>query len=317
MDGESNPFYRFFGVLSRYGIPVSASSIIIGELLYFGWLAIIYILYNIIVNASVFLLRDQLIILIMLPLFMKYIEKVENLDESIKKYVNINEETRKKVFEGFYSKLHSLKGNLLIGTLIALYYIILTTKYLLTGYYSFGFYMYRMVSIIGFLAVGSAIYQVSLTVHFLTVRARQFDLRAEALILGVPPVSKIAFYGALFWMSLSVINMLPSLVLGFNPRSLFWYLTFHSLMMFGSALTFVFSLLGFHRNMVDSYFRLSSSFTELIASTRFHRVGRLSLDESGTLIRIKPRRWPLERRDAVYLLVFVVIYLCFIAYPYI
>ncbi len=195
---------------------------------------------------------------------MKYIEKVESLRIDIDRYVNIDEESGNKVFDKFYDRLHSLWGNLFIGVLIALYYIVLTTRYLVTGYYSFGFYLYRLVSVVGFLALGSAVYQVILTVHLLTKHAHKFDLKVEALVFGVPPVSNIAFYGTLFWISLSVTMMLPSIVLGFNPRSLIWYLTFHALMMFGSAATFVLSSFGFHRNMVSSYPRLSGSLAGLL-----------------------------------------------------
>ncbi len=163
--------------------------------------------------------------------------------------VDVGETELYQLFARYFQTIFSKRRTLLSGIILSAAYFIITTFYVISGYYSINFYLERLVAVWGLFLFGSIIYQVVMVVKIFHHDVKEIPLKISAIFSGLRPVASLAGLGISFWIISVTILALPTLVLGFNRNSIVWYVSFYGLMTILGLFFIVIFLFGFHKSM--------------------------------------------------------------------
>ncbi|MGQ4891771.1 MAG: hypothetical protein ACP6IP_04690 [Candidatus Njordarchaeia archaeon] len=314
-----DPFLSKLGVLSKIGIPVPISYSITVLVLYHIWLIFIHQVFGVEFPTfnNIFYVRDLLLIIIFLPSYAIFSQQVGSLQFEVMEYVDMDEEAVQNIFKRLYDRLCSRKKLTFFCILFSTYYFALTTWYLISGYYSLDFYLFRMVSVIGLAILGGVIYQMFVLIKFFLTDAKLLELGTDVFFEGIPPIRRFIFLTAMLWLSMSFIDTLTTFILGFNRISVIWYITFHGLLYFISMLLIFSALQGFHRRLLEMkkiYLEYildiapeGAAAEEELGFTPTRNSKLISLLETGEIEPKKFRTWPISKLDTLKLSILIII----------
>ena len=249
-----NPIYKLFGALTRFGLTLELSAVALTEILYWG----AYLLVKLFVNASfnifgsynymVFALRDQVIIIIVLPLVMRYTLKIEDFYNKVLKEIHASQNVVEALSKGFRRKLHHRGWNLLLGIILVTIYGALNVKYMLTGTRSIDFAIFRFIVFYALLGISCFIYQQIVLVNFSYNVFSLYRFKQETYFTRVKEFQEIVLLGSFLTLLLSFTLLLTPLILGFYLTSLIWYVSFHGFISTVSLYLFLKAMRGLHES---------------------------------------------------------------------
>ena len=307
-----NPLLSKLAVLSNFGIPAPLSCSIIVLLIYHLWLVFINIFFGVKFPSfnNIFYIRDLLLMIVFLPAYAIFSKKVDSLQHDVITYMESDEEYVNKIFERLYSALYSKKWLALFIALLPIYYVGLITRYVITGYYTINFYLYRLVAVVGLAILGGVVYQMLVLIKFFLTDAKLLEPNPKALVEGMPPVKGFIFWASAVWLSMGFIDMITSFVLGFNVGSFLWYITFYGLLYLISFLLVFSALQGFHESLSNTkklYLEYILSAAPRVSKSnlsvkrfRGNKVERLLKILHEKRISVKDlETWPISKYDAI------------------
>jgi len=320
-NGLSNPITEIFGFPYRFGLPKPISMPLVIASIYFLWLFIINVIFSVPFPSlsNIFFVRDMILIVFFSPIYVIYSEKILNLRNNLVDYF-LDEKKTSDILYKSLSRIFSWRYNIVIGSLYPIYYFVLTTKYLVTGYYRLDFYLYRLIAVLGLFLTGAIIYQIILTMKLFLLDIRKLTPSDKALSEGIPPISDAAWIGSLMMLTMVSINLLPSLILGLNPKSTLWYLTSHLIFYLVAIIYFVTTLMGTHRSMskaktqaLSVLFEILNASGKTVMAKMDYSASRDVTADSANLKKqlefySKAKTWPIRSQD---LLKFILALLAF------
>ena len=220
---------KVFCVFCRFGLPRFISAQLVSFLLYLLWQGVIYVFLgdiSIFDVSNIFYFRDLSIILFALPYYIFFLGQLKKVFRATTHYIDLPQEESVRLLNNFFEKLLSDKRFVLSGLIFSGYYLTLTTVYVITGYYSIHFYISRLVVVLGLFFFGGFVYQFAYIAKFMLKRFKKLPLKKDALDEDLSQIFILGFSGGFAWFVVLLIMMLPALMLGFNPNSLIWYITF-------------------------------------------------------------------------------------------
>jgi hypothetical protein len=151
-----------------------------------------------------------------------------------------------------FDRFFSTRGFLSFGIAFSGLYLSITTYYVYTGFYSFGFYFERLSSAFGVFFMGGIAFQGIILLYVLTKVAKDVELNVSALIEGLRPITNLGLIGSVGWLISLTLIALPFLTLGFSEFGAPWYIGFYGTMYLSGLVIFFALSWGFHQAMVSS-----------------------------------------------------------------
>lgn len=251
---EDNPIYKLFGALMRFGLSLEESAVALTEILYWGTYALVKLFVNPSFsifhsyNYVIFTLRDQLIILVVLPLVMRYITNIEEFSNNILKEIQANQNVVVNLSRNFYKRLHNPWWNLLMGIILAIIYGSLNVKYIITGARPLDFAIFRFIVLYALLGMSCFIYQQIVLVNFAYNVFSLYQFKQEAYFTRIREFQEIVLLGSFLSVLLSFTLLLTPLILGFYLTSLIWYISLHGFVSAVSLYLFLKAMKGLHES---------------------------------------------------------------------
>lgn len=307
----SNPVTRLLGFFSILGLPSYVSLPVSLLFIYFSWLLFINVFFDAPFPSlsNIFFLRDLLLIVVFSPIYAIYSERLLSLPKNLVGYF-VDEEMIFEVLGSSLRRIFGWRENILVGLVYPVYYVWLTTNYLLSGYYRFEFYMYRLVAVFGLFVVGAVIYQTVMIIKMFVRDLSVLVPNERAYLEGIPAISEVALLGSALLIGGISVNFLPTLLLGYNPRSTLWYLTSHLVLYVVAFVYFLTTIFGVHRGMLSAK-RLALSILVDFLNRRDVSVGelrksplsdkRLTADDAPMYLNLfeNARTWPVRFIDVL------------------
>ena len=240
---------KVFCYFCRFGLPRFISAQIVGIIIYILWQGIIYAMTgesDIFDFKNIFFFRDLSVILFVLPYYIFFLGQLKKNIREVSDYVDLPKQDVIAIFNNFFKKLFSNKRFTVVGAIFSSYYFVLTTVYVIVRYYSVAFYVSRLVAVMGLFFFGGFLYQFAYIAKFFLTHYRRIPLRREALDEVMLQVFVTGVSGSTAWFIVLLIMMLLPIVLGFNPHSLLWYITFDGTIFLVGASFFVIFTYVYH-----------------------------------------------------------------------
>jgi len=259
-------FEKFLTVLSRIGFDPYVSSSLVILLLYIIIQTSLYLITGVCTLRleSIFILRDIIACLILPPLYLFMISEIKRLPQKIYLHIDLNKDELLKQFENNLKPAFDNRYFVLFGIIFAIFYLILLINYLSTGFYSYTFFIQRLVGVVGTFIVGGIFYQAVLLLRYFTKKVSKIPLKISSLYGGLKPIASLASLASVAWVIAITIIMMPIFYLGFNPKSYLWYIFFYGTLYSIGLWIFILLMYGFHKSMVITKTRYLDTFTELV-----------------------------------------------------
>ena len=203
------------------------------------------------IKWNIFVVRDVIASIILPPLYIHFMRLLRKLPDDIKNDIMLSKQELDAFFDKHFSLIVDSKRMAIVGAVFSLFYTILLIYYVLTQYYAIEFFHARLVGILGVFIVGCIFYQALIILKIFIFDVRGLPLEISSIFNGLKPVSSIASFASAIWTIAVSIIMLPIFLLGFNPRSLIWYVFFYGSLYALALVIFVLIMYGFHVNMVN------------------------------------------------------------------